>query len=68
MHLTNYSLNKKNSIKFDGEKHKLRLSDCLSAGLTSSNPEKGVVYKKSTKELWSEIEEIVIKTIIIAQP
>lgn len=68
MHLTNYSLNKKNATKFDGEKHKLRLSDCLQAGLTSSNPDKGVVYKKSTKALWSEIEEIVIKTIIIAQP
>jgi hypothetical protein len=66
MHLTNYSLNKKNTNKFDGERHKLRLSDCLKGGLSSSNPDKGAVYKKSAKELWTEIEDIVIKTIIIA--
>jgi hypothetical protein len=35
MHLTNYSLNKKNQGKFDGERHKLSLSDCLNAGMTS---------------------------------
>ena len=64
MHLTNYSLNKKNTNKYDGDRHKLRLSDCLQGGLTSSNPEKGEVYKKSSKELWNEIEDIVIKTII----
>jgi hypothetical protein len=28
VHLTNYSLNKKNN-NFDNEKHKLKVSDCL---------------------------------------
>jgi len=28
VHLTNYSLNKKND-KFDNDKHKLKVSDCL---------------------------------------
>ena len=31
VHLTNYSLNKKNQKNYDGEKHKLRLSEYLSA-------------------------------------
>ena len=43
-HLTNYSLNKKN-CNFDGDKHKLRLSDILKNGLSSSN-DKGN-YSKS---------------------
>lgn len=34
VHLTNYSLNKKND-NYDGDKHKLKLSDCLKNGLTS---------------------------------
>ena len=63
MHLTNYSLNKKNQGKFDGEKHKLRLSDCINGGLTSDHPEKGK-FTKASEELWAEIEEIVIKTTI----
>ena len=67
MHLTNYSLNKKNTNKFDGEKHKLRLSDCIKAGIQSEVPGKGV-YRKSEKQLWSQIEEIVIKTVITVQP
>ena len=33
-HLTNYSLNK-NGKNFDGEKHKLKLSDVLKSGLSS---------------------------------
>ena len=67
MHLTNYSLNKKNKDKFDGERHKLRLSDCLDDGLTSEHPEKGT-FKKGAEQLWAEIEDIVIKTIITVQP
>jgi hypothetical protein len=46
MHLTNYSLNKKNKGKFDGIKHKLSLNECLEDGLTSKHPEKGT-FKKS---------------------
>lgn len=47
MHLTNYSLNKKNVTKFDGEKHKLSLTHCIGAGLSSKHPEKGT-FKKSS--------------------
>jgi tubulin polyglutamylase TTLL7 len=36
MHLTNYSLNKKNE-NYDGESHKLKLSDCLKNGFTSAS-------------------------------
>jgi len=68
MHLTNYSLNKKNQGKFDGERHKLRLSDCMGpGGFTSVHPEKGTL-KKSSEVLWLEIEDIVIKTVITIQP
>jgi Tubulin-tyrosine ligase family len=34
VHLTNYSLNKKNN-NFDGDKHKLNLKECLSDGMAS---------------------------------
>ena len=57
MHLTNYSLNKK-SDKFDSEKHKLKLSECL--------PMLGKF--KPVEIIWREIEEIIIKTVIVAQP
>jgi tubulin polyglutamylase TTLL4 len=69
MHLTNYSLNKKNQGKFDGERHKLRLSECLKSGqgLTSQHPQKGTL-RKSEQQFWHEIEDIVIKTIITVQP
>lgn len=67
MHLTNYSLNKKNQGKFDGIKHKLSLTECLEDGLTSKHPEKGT-FKKSAEQLWLEIEDIVIKTVITVQP
>jgi hypothetical protein len=33
VHLTNYSLNKKNN-NFDNEKHKLKVSDCLQGTMT----------------------------------
>ena len=62
-HLTNYSLNKKNTKNFDGIKHKLSLAECLDDGLTSEHPEKGT-FSKSAEKIWAEIEDIVIKTII----
>lgn len=65
VHLTNYSLNKKND-NFDGDKHKLGLAKCLESGLTSQT-EKGS-FSKSGPQLWKEIEDIVIKTIITIQP
>ena len=34
-HLTNYSLNKKNTKNFDGIKHKLSLADVLDEGMSS---------------------------------
>ncbi len=61
VHLTNYSLNKKNN-NFDGDKHKLRLSDCLKNGFTSQT-EKGV-FRKTKEQIWTEIEDICIKTIL----
>jgi hypothetical protein len=70
IHLTNYSLNKKNS-HFDGIKHKLRLSDYLPAGqsgsIFTSVTEKGA-YTKGCTTIWKEIEDIVIKTVITVQP
>ena len=36
VHLTNYSLNKKNE-NYDGVKYKLKLSDLLKTGLSSSS-------------------------------
>jgi len=61
MHLTNYSLNKRNE-HFDGQKHKLRVADVLSGTLQSRE------HEKPAEQIWKEIEEIVIKTIITAQP
>lgn len=64
VHLTNYSLNKNNKT-YDGSQHKLKLSDVLT-GLLSQPPAKkgrqGVT--RSSMEIWAEIEEIVIKTIV----
>ena len=51
-HLTNYSLNKKNDA-FDGEKHKLRLSDVLRSGLSSSS-DKGI-FVKNREQIFKEI-------------
>jgi tubulin polyglutamylase TTLL6/13 len=71
VHLTNYSLNKKNT-HFDGEKHKLRLSDFLPTNspntmFSTSTEEKGT-HSKKCSHIWTEIEDIVIKTIITVQP
>jgi hypothetical protein len=56
-------LNKKNLKNFDGIKHKLSLAGCLEEGLVSEHPEKGS-FQKCSDELWTEIEDIVIKTVI----
>ena len=61
MHLTNYSLNKRND-NFDSQKHKLRLSDVLAGGVAGDG------CHKSGDQIWAEIEDIVIKTIITVQP
>lgn len=60
-HLTNYSLNKKNK-NFDGNIHKRRISNWLRGTITQ-----GDISKKADK-IWEDIEEIVVKTLIISQP
>jgi tubulin polyglutamylase TTLL6/13 len=67
MHLTNYSLNKKNQKNFDGIKHKLSLAEMLDEGMSSEHPEKGT-FTKTAEQIWAEIEDIVIKTVITVQP
>ena len=68
MHLTNYSLNKKNE-NFDNDAHKLRLTDCLKGIVTQPPAKKGKAgAMKSANEIWEEIEAIVVKTIITVQP
>ena len=63
-HLTNYSLNKKNS-EFDGSNHKLKVSDCLNGLMTHapSKPSKPAACKHAD-QIWEEIESIVVKTIL----
>lgn len=63
-HLTNYSLNKKNR-NFNDDAHKLSLNDCLKGIMTQPPAKKGKPgVTKSAKEIWDEIEAIVVKTII----
>lgn len=63
-HLTNYSLNKNNK-KFDDANHKLRLSDCLRGIMTQPPTRKGKpAARRSAKDIWRDIESIVIKTLI----
>jgi hypothetical protein len=63
-HLTNYSLNK-NSKNFDEGSHKLRLSDCLKGIMTQPPTRKGKpAARRSANDIWTDIEAIVIKTII----
>ena len=67
-HLTNYSLNKKNKA-YDGDSHKLKLTDCL-RGIMSQPPTapgKPAVHR-SAKEIWAEIEAMVVKTVMTVQP
>jgi len=61
VHLTNYSLNKDN-VEFDESKHKLRVKDVLRGELTSTSSN-GKTYRRHAKQIWSEIEQIVVKTV-----
>lgn len=68
VHLTNYSLNKKNN-NFDDVNHKLRLKDCLQGTLTQppSKPGKEGATRQAA-DIWAEIESIVVKTVLTVQP
>lgn len=66
VHLTNYSLNKNNK-DFESSKHKLSLKDVLKGELTSTSSN-GKTYRKHAKQIWAEIEQIVVKTIFVVQP
>lgn len=68
VHLTNYSLNKRNG-NFDNQEHKLRVSDCLSGLMTQppAKPGKPAACKHAD-QIWEEIESIVVKTILTVQP
>jgi hypothetical protein len=61
VHLTNYSLNKDNT-QFDETKHKLRLKEVLKGELSSTS-ESGRTYRRHSKQIWSEIEQMVVQTI-----
>jgi hypothetical protein len=64
VHLTNYSLNKKNE-NFDDNVHKLRLSDVLSGTLTQKPYKPGKPSAcRSAESIWTEIETIVVKTVL----
>jgi hypothetical protein len=62
--LTNYSLNKNNKDDFDKLKHKLRVQDVLNGTLSSKSPS-GKVFSKSSAQIWQEMEDVIIKTILI---
>jgi hypothetical protein len=64
IHLTNYSLNKKNE-NFDDEVHKLKLSDVLKGTLTQKpyKPGKPSAYR-TADAIWTDIETIVVKTVL----
>lgn len=66
VHLTNYSLNKDNN-EFDENKHKFRLKDILKGELTSTSSN-GKVYRKHSKQIWAEIEQMVVKSVFTIQP
>ena len=67
-HLTNYSLNKKNT-SFDGKEHKLLVSEVLKGTMTQQpqKPGRGPAVR-SSEEIWQEIESIVVKTVLTVQP
>ena len=65
VHLTNYSLNK-DSKTFNVKEHKLRLNDVLKGELVSTS--NGKTYRKRSEAIWSEMEQIVIKTLFSVQP
>jgi tubulin polyglutamylase TTLL6/13 len=68
VHLTNYSLNKKNN-NFDDVNHKLRLKDCLQGTLTQPPSKRGKEgATRQAADIWAEIESIVVKTVLTVQP
>lgn len=64
VHLTNYSLNKKNG-SYDDNAHKLKLTDCLKGTMTQPpyKPGKGTAVR-TAESIWTEIEGIVVKTVL----
>lgn len=68
VHLTNYSLNKKNG-NFDNDAHKLRVSDCLRGTMTQPpcKPSRPAACRQAD-DIWSEIEAICVKTVLTVQP
>lgn len=68
VHLTNYSLNKKNG-NFDNDKHKLKVSDCLKGTMTQPPCKPGKPAAcRTADEIWTEIESMVVKTVLTVQP
>lgn len=56
VHLTNYSLNKRNE-NFDNDAHKLRVSDCLQGTMTQKPYKPGKPgASRSADDIWREIE------------
>jgi tubulin polyglutamylase TTLL6/13 len=68
VHLTNYSLNKKNE-NFNEDIHKLKLSNVLKGTLTQKpyKPGKKTAIR-SSEDIWADIESIVVKTVLTVQP
>jgi hypothetical protein len=64
-HLTNYSLNKDNKA-FDENQHKFRLRDILKGEMCSVSGKR--TFRKHSKQIWGEIEQMIIKTIFTIQP
>ena len=68
VHLTNYSLNKKNG-NFDNNAHKLKLSQCLKGTMTQPPYKIGKSSAcRQAEEIWIEIESIIVKTVLTVQP
>lgn len=68
VHLTNYSLNKKNGA-FSNDDHKLKLSDVLKGTMTQPPVRKGKsTTVRKAEDIWADIDAIVIKTIATVQP
>ena len=64
VHLTNYSLNKKNT-HFDNDLHKLRLSDVLKGVLSQAPLKRGQAsVTRSADDIWADIDAIVTKTVL----
>lgn len=52
----------KDNKDFDEKKHKLRVKDILKGELSSVSSN-GKTYKKHSSVIWSEIEQMVVKTM-----